>query len=89
MSKAISTSSSAETASTRAEVEFDVIVRHDRLCAELGVEKENAKARRFYQRLGYRVVDSVSDAYRYVRPDGAPIEIEQSKWVMRKQLTAG
>jgi ribosomal protein S18 acetylase RimI-like enzyme len=57
--------------------------------AELGVEKENHEAKRFYERLGYRMVGSMLDEYSYTSPQGQLIQVPMDVWVLRKKLRNG
>lgn len=57
--------------------------------AELGVEKENHEAKRFYERLGYRTVGSMLDEYCYPSPHGELIRVPLDVWVLRKKLRNG
>jgi ribosomal protein S18 acetylase RimI-like enzyme len=54
--------------------------------AELGVEKENHAAKRFYERLGYRMIGSMVDEYSYTAPGGELITVPMDVWVLRKKL---
>jgi ribosomal protein S18 acetylase RimI-like enzyme len=54
--------------------------------AEVGVEKDNAAARRLYERLGYRVVRGLVEEYQYTPPGGAPTVQQVEQWLMHKQL---
>jgi ribosomal protein S18 acetylase RimI-like enzyme len=54
--------------------------------AELGVEKENHAAKRFYERLGYRLIGSMIDDYSYTSPQGQLITVPMDVWMLRKKL---
>jgi ribosomal protein S18 acetylase RimI-like enzyme len=54
--------------------------------AELGVEKENHAAKRFYERLGYRMIGSMIDEYSYTSPQGQLMSVPMDVWVLRKKL---
>ncbi|MDB6029777.1 MAG: family N-acetyltransferase [Verrucomicrobiales bacterium] len=54
--------------------------------AELGVEKENHAAKRFYERLGYRMIGSMIDDYSYTSPQGQLITVPMDVWMLRKKL---
>lgn len=54
--------------------------------AELGVERDNAGGRRFYERLGYRPVGTRESAYSYTTPDGEFVRIPLDEWMLRKHL---
>jgi ribosomal protein S18 acetylase RimI-like enzyme len=53
---------------------------------ELGVEKDNPGARRFYERLGYRLTGIAQGEYQYVTPDGTPMSMPIDEWILRKDL---
>jgi len=53
---------------------------------ELGVEKDNPGARRFYERLGYAVAGEVHEHYECVTPDGREEHTDMDEWVMHKRL---
>lgn len=55
---------------------------------ELGVEKENPGARRFYERLGYRVSGVARGEYQYTTPGGARAAMSIDEWILRKELLA-
>jgi ribosomal protein S18 acetylase RimI-like enzyme len=54
--------------------------------AELGVEKDNARARRLYERLGYRHVGDVREEYSYTQQDGSRVDATADQWLLRKRL---
>lgn len=54
--------------------------------AEVGVERHNAEARRFYERLGYRLIGTMSDSYSYTTPDGVRMTVPLDEWVFRKEV---
>jgi ribosomal protein S18 acetylase RimI-like enzyme len=56
-------------------------------CVELGVEKENPNARRFYERQGYHVVGMMQGEYGYTTPDGVATRVPTDQWILRKPLT--
>jgi len=53
---------------------------------ELGVEKDNPGARRFYEQLGYRVTGIAQGEYQYATPDGMPATMPIDEWILRKDL---
>jgi ribosomal protein S18 acetylase RimI-like enzyme len=53
---------------------------------ELGVEKDNPGAKRFYERQGYRVIDTARGEYCYTTPDGAAAQMPIDEWILRKEL---
>lgn len=55
--------------------------------ARLGVEKDNAGARRFYERLGYRLAGAMAEKSRYTTPDGVRVCVPVDQWVLDKPLT--
>ncbi|HET6568091.1 MAG TPA: GNAT family N-acetyltransferase [Rhodothermales bacterium] len=54
--------------------------------AELGVEKLNAAARRFYERHGYEVVGELHETYDYTTPSGRHVHTGLDEWTMRKRV---
>ena len=54
--------------------------------AELGVEKDNAGARRLYERLGYQLVGELREGYGYTAPDGVAVRHVVDQWILRKAL---
>jgi GNAT superfamily N-acetyltransferase len=54
--------------------------------AEIGVEATDERARRRYERLGYRVVGRVRETYFHAAPGGAREEVGIEEWVLRKEL---
>jgi ribosomal protein S18 acetylase RimI-like enzyme len=55
--------------------------------AELGVEKDNPHAKRFYERQGYGVVGMVQGEYGYTTPEGVVTRVPTDQWILRKPLT--
>jgi ribosomal protein S18 acetylase RimI-like enzyme len=55
---------------------------------EVEVERNNSKARHFYERLGYRFTSTASDSYSYITPDGVPVTIPLDLWILHKELSA-
>lgn len=53
---------------------------------ELGVEKDNLQAKRFYERQGYRVVGDTREEYSYTTPDGVLVRVPTEQWMLRKTL---
>ena len=53
---------------------------------ELGVEKDNLQAKRFYERQGYRVVGDTQEEYSYTTPDGVLVRVPTEQWMLRKVL---
>lgn len=53
---------------------------------ELGVERDNPRARRFYERLGYRAAETVQGEWGYTAPDGTQVVVPLDEWMMRKDL---
>jgi ribosomal protein S18 acetylase RimI-like enzyme len=53
---------------------------------ELGVEKDNPHARRFYERHGYHVTGTARGEYQYTSPDGAAMQIPIDEWILRKEF---
>lgn len=56
--------------------------------AELGVERGNATARRFYERLGWRVTGTLHETFRFVTPEGRTAEEPMDQWLMAKELVS-
>lgn len=56
--------------------------------AELGVEQNNSRAQRLYERLGYRVVTSNIEHWHYTTPDGEVRQASANEWIMYKPLNA-
>lgn len=54
--------------------------------AELGVEIENADARRLYERLGYEVAGEMREECAYRTPSGARERMVLREWRMRKRI---
>ncbi|MDQ3810492.1 MAG: GNAT family N-acetyltransferase [Chloroflexota bacterium] len=54
--------------------------------AEVGVEKDNADARRLYERLGYAFCGELSEEYGYTTPDGVRGRHLVDQWILRKRL---
>lgn len=61
-------------------------IDHGARWIELGVEKENVEALRFYQRVGYVVTREVEEHYEYVAPDGSRERTYMNEWVLRKRV---
>ena len=53
---------------------------------ELGVERDNPGARRFYERLGYRVVGTAQGEEQYAISEGTPLTMTIDEWILRKEL---
>jgi len=54
--------------------------------SELGVEKNNPRAQRLYERLGYQVVRDHIDEWEYTPPNGAPVPVRSDEWILHKSL---
>jgi ribosomal protein S18 acetylase RimI-like enzyme len=55
--------------------------------AELGVEKNNPRARRLYESLGYRDARAdVREYYAYTLADGSRVNAVADQWLLRKRL---
>jgi len=65
----------------------DVLCRRGFTAVELGVEKDNLPAKRFYERQGYRVVADTQDEYSYTTPGGVLVCVPTEQWILRKVLT--
>lgn len=53
---------------------------------ELGVEKHNEAARKFYERLGWFVNGERRDSYGYTTPSGERVVLPLDEWVLVKNL---
>jgi ribosomal protein S18 acetylase RimI-like enzyme len=60
-----------------------------RAAVRMTVAQTNARARRLYERLGYRVVGQERAVYDGHSPDGRPIHHDEAVWVMEKSLRQG
>ncbi|MBP2312587.1 GNAT family N-acetyltransferase [Azospirillum soli] len=54
--------------------------------AELGVERANEGARRFYERLGWREAGTLRETFRFTDPEGRILEEPLDQWRMVKDL---
>lgn len=54
--------------------------------ATLGVEKENSRAMRLYQRLGYEVAGELLERYTYTTPGGESHDLSVDQWLLEKRL---
>jgi ribosomal protein S18 acetylase RimI-like enzyme len=54
--------------------------------SELGVEKDNPRAQRLYERLGYRVVRENLEVWEYTPPHGAAVQVRSDEWILHKSL---
>jgi ribosomal protein S18 acetylase RimI-like enzyme len=64
----------------------DVLRCRGCIAVELGVEKDNLPAKRFYERQGYRVVADTHEEYSYTTPDGVLVCVPTEQWILRKTL---
>lgn len=55
--------------------------------AEIGVEKDNPRAKRLYERLGYQVVCDNIEEYGTTTPDGKAVHSLIDERIMLKRLT--
>lgn len=55
----------------------------------LNVNRDNPKAKRLYERLGYRVVASEPGKWSYVDDRGVRRHVHEPAWRMQKTITAG
>ena len=55
---------------------------------EVEIERNNSKARHFYERLGYQFTSTASDSYSYITPDGVPMTVPLDLWIFRKKISA-
>jgi ribosomal protein S18 acetylase RimI-like enzyme len=63
-----------------------VLSEHGYPCAEVGVEKDNAAARRLYERLGYTLLGEAREEYGFTTPDGVRASFAVDHWILRKSL---
>jgi ribosomal protein S18 acetylase RimI-like enzyme len=63
-----------------------VIRAHGLWRAELGVERANPDARRFYERAGYRLAGRAVDSYTFMTPQGVPTRASRDQWILAKDL---
>lgn len=54
--------------------------------AEIGVELQNPRAARLYERLGYRISERSFEEYAFTTPDGVSMRVPIDQWLMRKDL---
>ncbi len=57
--------------------------------SELAVEKDNPRAQRRYERLGYQVVRDNIEEWNYTPPGGTTVHAMSDEWVMHKSLVDG
>jgi GNAT superfamily N-acetyltransferase len=53
---------------------------------ELGVEKYNRNARRFYEHLDWKIARELKESYDYTTPDGVAVTQTIDEWIMVKRL---
>ena len=51
-------------------------------------EKDNPRAQRLYERLGYRVVRDHIGEWEYTPPNEAPVRVRNDEWILHKSLAA-
>jgi ribosomal protein S18 acetylase RimI-like enzyme len=54
--------------------------------SELGVERNNPRARKLYERLGYRYDRELREHYSYAQADGQRVHAVADQWMLRKLL---
>jgi CelD/BcsL family acetyltransferase involved in cellulose biosynthesis/GNAT superfamily N-acetyltransferase len=54
--------------------------------AEIGVEKNNPRARRLYERTGYRLHGELLEGFSYTDGDGRTVHVPVDEWMLRKEL---
>jgi ribosomal protein S18 acetylase RimI-like enzyme len=54
--------------------------------SELSVEKQNPRAQRLYERLGYQVIRDSIEEWEYTPPNGTPVHVRNDEWVLHKSL---
>jgi ribosomal protein S18 acetylase RimI-like enzyme len=55
--------------------------------SELDVEKDNPRAQRLYERLGYQIVADNIEEWDYTPPHGVAVHVINDEWIMHKSLT--
>jgi hypothetical protein len=55
--------------------------------AELGVDRENTRGLRFYERLGWRIVEPLCETFSYSGFDGMPVSERLEQWLLAKDLS--
>jgi GNAT superfamily N-acetyltransferase len=67
----------------------EALIRERRVgAAEVGVEKRNTRARRFYERRGYRHIGERLDESTFESPDGRRHRLLFDQWTLRKVVVA-
>lgn len=56
--------------------------------SELGVEKDNPRAQRLYERLGYQVIRDNIEEWEYTPPNGTPVQVRTDEWILHKFLVS-
>jgi ribosomal protein S18 acetylase RimI-like enzyme len=56
--------------------------------AEVGVEKDNPRARRLYERLGYHAHGERVEEFGYDDWNGTPVRVRVDQWMLRKPVAA-
>ncbi len=64
----------------------EILAKRGFLWAELGVEKDNPDAQRFYEHRGYRMVGAEVEQFSYTTPGGVTRHVTVDQWVFRKHL---
>lgn len=55
--------------------------------AEIGVEKDNPRARQLYERNGYRLHREMVEEFSYLDWHGNEVRVEVDEWILRKDLS--
>jgi len=66
-----------------------ILRRRGFVLAEVGVEKDNPNARRFYERQGYRQSGAELEIVRTRTPAGRPLRMRLDQWLLSKPLLKG
>ncbi|MBV9108691.1 MAG: GNAT family N-acetyltransferase [Gemmatimonadetes bacterium] len=56
--------------------------------SEIGVEKDNPRARRLYERMGYRLHRELLEGFSYTDGEGRTVHVPVDEWMLRKELIA-
>jgi ribosomal protein S18 acetylase RimI-like enzyme len=65
------------------------VARRGCATAEIGVEKDNPRARRLYERLGYTPHRELLESFTYHDGRGNPVTEQVDQWMLRKDVRRG
>jgi ribosomal protein S18 acetylase RimI-like enzyme len=57
--------------------------------SQIGVEKDNPRARRLYERMGYQVIRDNIEEWDYTPPGGDAVHFTSDGWILHKSLLDG